>query len=174
MPRIHVCSLSRLPQIVAESGAGHLVTIINKGTPVTRPNVIREERHLYIGVSDIVAEQEGHILPAEAHVGALLGFVEDWDRRHQRDTPLLIHCWAGVSRSTAAAFIGACALDPRRDEQEIAAAIRRDSPTATPNARLVAVADAMLGRKGRMSAAIASIGRGADCFEGVPFALALD
>jgi predicted protein tyrosine phosphatase len=174
MPRFHVCPLSRLPQIVAETGARHLVTIINAGTPVTRPEIITQDRHLFIGVSDILAAQEGHILPAEAHVGALLDFVTDWDSRHARDAPLLIHCWAGVSRSTAAAFIGACALNPRRDEHEIAAAIRRDSPTATPNARLVAVADAMLGRSGRMNSAIAAIGRGADCFEGVPFALALD
>jgi predicted protein tyrosine phosphatase len=174
MPRFHVCSLSRLPEIVAQNGARHLVTIINQGTPVIRPAAIAEDRHLYIGVSDIVAAQDGHILPAEAHVGALLDFVTDWDKSHARDTPLVIHCWAGVSRSTASAFIGACALNPRRDEYEIAAAIRRDSPTATPNARLVAVADAMLGRGGRMNAAIASIGRGADCFEGVPFALALD
>jgi hypothetical protein len=47
------------------------------------------------------------------------------------------------------------------------------SPTATPNRRLVALADRRLGREGRMAAAIAAIGRGADCFEGAPFALEL-
>ena len=34
MPRIHVCSLSRLGETVADSGASHLVTLINRGTPV--------------------------------------------------------------------------------------------------------------------------------------------
>jgi hypothetical protein len=35
------------------------------------------------------------------------------------------------------------------------------------------IADAMLGRNGRMAAAIEKIGRGRTCFEGVPFALEL-
>ena len=48
------------------------------------------------------------------------------------------------------------------------------SPSATPNIRLVTLADAMLGRQGRMIEAIEAIGRGADAFEGVPFALPID
>ena len=74
-------------------------------------------------------------------------------------------------RSTAAAFIAACALDPSRHEASIADALRAASPSATPNPRLVAVADAMLGREGRMIAAIQAIGRGAEAFEGTPFRL---
>jgi predicted protein tyrosine phosphatase len=86
----------------------------------------------------------------------------------------VIHCWAGVSRSTAAAFITACALAPERPEAEIADALRAASPMATPNARLVAVADEMLGREGRMIAAVGRIGRGADVtFENEPFELRL-
>jgi predicted protein tyrosine phosphatase len=64
-------------------------------------------------------------------------------------------------------------LRPHRDEAEIAQAVRANSPTATPNARLVAIADAMLGRNGRMVAAIEKIGRGCNCFEGTPFVLEL-
>lgn len=37
----------------------------------------------------------------------------------------------------------------------------------------MAIADRMLDRDGRMVAAIARIGRGADAFEGTPFTLAL-
>ncbi len=87
---------------------------------------------------------------------------------------MVIHCWAGISRSTAAAFISVCALRPERNEATVAKALREASPSATPNARLVAVADAMLGRKGRMIEAIAAIGRGADAYEGTPFRLAVD
>ena len=86
---------------------------------------------------------------------------------------MLIHCFAGVSRSTAAAYIAACALKPKRDEFAIARALRAASPTASPNTRLVALADDKLGRRGRMSEAIADIGRGDDCFEGAPFTLEL-
>ena len=60
-------------------------------------------------------------------------------------------------------------------KQNWAQHIRDRSPTATPNARLVAIADEMLGRKGRMTAAIARIGRGIDVvnWDGVPFRLDL-
>jgi predicted protein tyrosine phosphatase len=169
MGRLHVCSLAKVPDTVRDTGARSLVTLIDRGTHVARPLEIAADRHLYVSISDIVEAIDGHILPSDGHVAELLEFVRRWDRA----APMLIHCYAGVSRSTAAAFITACALSPHRDEYEIATAIRRNSPTATPNARLIALADAMLQRDGRMSAAIRRIGRGQDCFEGVPFALEL-
>jgi predicted protein tyrosine phosphatase len=167
MPSIHVCSLSRLHDTVRAVDASHVVTLINVNTVVERPPTVGEDRHLFIGVSDITAPMDGHITPGEEHVGRLMRFVSAWDQAR----PMVIHCWAGVSRSTAAAFISACMLRPDRDEAEIAREIRRLSPSATPNARLVALADAALRRDGRMSAAVEAIGRGADCFEGTPFVL---
>lgn len=169
MPTLHVSSLSRLHETVMAVGASHVVTLINASTVVERPAGIAAERHLFLGMSDIVAPMDGHIVPAQAHVERFLDFVTAWDRA----APLVIHCWAGISRSTAAAYIAACALAPGRDEDEIAGMLRASSPSATPNARLVAVADAMLGRDGRMIASIARIGRGEDAFEGTPFQLAL-
>lgn len=171
MPSLHVCPLSCLHPTAEAVGAGHLVTLINDGTPVTRPPRILPERHLTLGINDIVAARDGMVLAAADHVRQLLGFVLAWDRQHGRDAPLLFHCWAGVSRSTAAAYIAACALAPTADEADLAFALREASPTATPNARLVALADLHLGRDGRMVAAIEAIGRGADCYEGAPFRL---
>jgi predicted protein tyrosine phosphatase len=169
VPRIHVCPLSRLPETVRASGARSLVTLVNEGTPVKRPPAIAADKHLVVVLSDIVVEEPGHTLPNESHIENLLDFVRKWDQAE----PLLIHCWAGVSRSTAAAFIATCALRPDRDEALIARTVRTNSPTATPNPRLVAIADAKLGRNGRMVAAIEKIGRGRSCFEGHPFALEL-
>lgn len=169
MPRIHVCPLSKLPQTASASGARSLVSLIDAGTPVSRPAAIAAEEHLALNFSDITVEIFGHTLPNESHVEKLLAFVRRWDQK----APMLIHCFAGVSRSTAAAFVAACALVPHRDETEIAWAVRKYSPTAMPNARLVAIADKMLERKGRMMEAIARIGRGAECAEALPFALKL-
>jgi predicted protein tyrosine phosphatase len=167
MPRLHVCSLSRVAETVRVTGARSLVTLINVDTLVARPAEIDPQRHLFIGMSDISEPLDGHILPAEQHVRKLIDFAKSWNRNE----PLVIHCHAGVSRSTAAAFIIACALAPSRPETEIADAIRRASHTATPNRRMVAIADAMLKRAGRMIAAVERIGRGTDCYEGVPFVL---
>lgn len=169
MPTLHVCSLSRLPETIAQTGASHLVTLINVGTPVARPAAIDETRHLVVGVSDIVEPLEGHVLPAEDHVRALLDFVRGWGR----EQPLVIHCYAGISRSTAAAYCAACALLPDRDEAQIARDLRGASRFATPNRLIVEIADRMLGRDGRMVAAIGEIGRGAETFEGEPFCIRL-
>jgi predicted protein tyrosine phosphatase len=169
MPHLQVCPLSRLPETLDASGARHLMTLMKVGTAIPRPAGIPEGRHCVVEVSDIVAPMEGHVTPGEAHVAAILDFARAWDR----EQPLLIHCYAGISRSTAAAYIAACALAPERDEAEIALALRDASPSATPNALFVAIADHMLGRGGRMVAAIAEIGRGAEAFEGEPFRLAL-
>ena len=167
MPRIHVCSLARVEETARETGARSLVTLLNPATAHTRPEGIAPERHLVVGVSDIVAPQDGLIAPGAEHVRAFIAFARGWDRKEA----MIVHCYAGVSRSTAAAFVAACALAPGRDEAEIAAAIRAASPTATPNALIVALADRELSRGGRMARAIAAIGRGSDCDEGVPFAL---
>ncbi|HUI20226.1 MAG TPA: protein tyrosine phosphatase [Methylocella sp.] len=169
VPRIHVSPLSKVVETVRATGARSLVTLVNEGTSVKRPAEIAAEQHLIVFLSDIVTDLDGHTLPSESHVEKLLGFVRRWDQA----APLLIHCWAGVSRSTAAAFVAACALRPNRDEAEIAQAVRANSPTATPNARLVAIGDTMLGRNGRMVAAIEKIGQGRSCLEGEPFALEL-
>jgi predicted protein tyrosine phosphatase len=168
VPRLHVCSLFRIAEITEATGAKSLVTLINRDTPVERPRAITAERHLHVAISDICEATEGHVLADAGHVESLIDFVRAWDRAE----PLVIHCFAGVSRSTAAAYITACALSPS-NESEIARRLRRASPTATPNAHLVGLADRILGRDGRMSAAIKAIGRGADCIEAEPFALEL-
>lgn len=170
MPRIHVCSLFRIADVAQATGAKSLVTLINSGTSVERPPTITPERHLFVAISDVCEETEGHILAGANHIGSLIDFVQAWDRAE----PILIHCFAGVSRSTAGAYIAACALNPDADETAVAQRLRRASPTATPNAHLVALADRVLHRSGRMVAAIKHIGRGADCLEGEPFALELN
>lgn len=170
MPTLHVSPLSKLDATVAACGASHLVSLINVNTRVERPASIAEDRHLFLGMSDISQPTDGHVLAGQEHIERLLAFVRDWDR----SAPLVIHCWAGISRSTAAAYITACALAPTREEEAAADALRTASPSATPNARLVTLADVMLGRNGRMVRAIERIGRGADAFEGKPFVLPLE
>jgi predicted protein tyrosine phosphatase len=87
---------------------------------------------------------------------------------------MIVHCFAGISRSTAGAYVAACALNPQRDEQRIAWDIRNASPTAMPNALIVSHADKVLGRKGRMIRAIEAIGPAETAYEGTPFRLAID
>jgi predicted protein tyrosine phosphatase len=166
---IHVCSLARLHDTVAETGASHMVTLLRLIDRVERPRSIPAENHLILGMDDISAPVEGYTHPAKEHVVELIEFVQRWDRR----APLVMHCFAGISRSTAGAFISACALNPARDEAEIAKVIRNSSATAMPNAMLVGHADRILGRSGRMIAAIEALGPSLPAYEGEPFRLDL-
>lgn len=153
---IHVCSLSRLHSVVETTGAERVVTLIRDTSRVTRPQSIREENHLILSIDDIEDELEGMIAPAETHVAELIDFVGSW----KREKPIVVHCFAGISRSTAAAFITACAIQPERNEAEIARAIRAASITAQPNPRIVKFGDKLLGRGGRMVDAVHAIGKG--------------
>ena len=123
--------------------------------------------HLSIAINYIYELQECFVLPCDTHVSHLVKFALDWDRK----APLLIHCWAGISRSTAAAFITLCALNPDIEELELARALRRASPTAYPNRLLVALADEALARNGPMLAAVEDSGRGRVAAEAEVFAL---
>ena len=167
---IWVCPLSQVDTTVVTTQADRLVSLLAPGTAMTRTSVITEQNHLWLSLHDIAEPQEGMTLPGEAHMRTLLDFAKSWNRAR----PLVINCYAGISRSTASAYIIAAALQPSRDERELAQTLRRASPTATPNIRLISLADALLDRRGRMIEAIQSIGRGADAFEGVPFALDID
>lgn len=170
MPTLHVCSLSRLHETVEKVGASHVATLINAATPVPRPASVAPQNHLFLGFNDIVEPTEGLVAASSAQVARFIDFVATWDRAR----PMVVHCWAGISRSTAGGFVAACTLLPEVEEARIALELRRRAPTATPNARLVALADGILGRDGRMIAAVRAIGRGADAFEGTPFVLPLD
>ena len=164
---IHVCSLRLLDNSIAQTGASHLVTLINEDTMPPTPAGIAPENHLKLGMNDIIEPIEGLTPPSDSHVGELIDFVAAWDRR----SAMVIHCWAGISRSTAAGYVALCQINPGVDEQTIAATMRTASPSATPNRLIVEIADRILGRDGRMLAAIDGIGRGEFASEGTPFSI---
>ena len=169
MSMIYICPLELLQKTLATAGARHLVTICRPGSLPGTPPGIERGRHLVLEFHDATAPVRDPIAPSEEHVAQLVGFVGRWDRT----SPLLIHCHAGRVRSTAACFIGLCSLNPERDERAIAEALRRASPTASPDRRFIDVADRVLRRDGRMIAAIEAIGPGADSDRAMPFRLAV-
>ena len=166
---IHVCSLARLNETIEATGARHVVTLLGAEDQVPLPSSIARGNYLRLHVHDIVEPTPGQIHPGIEHVERLITFVGEW----KRETPMVIHCWAGISRSSAAAFTTVCALNPNRDEFEIANAIRMASPTAQPNARIVAYADELLGRNGRMVEAVRAISPCTPAMQAEPFRIDL-
>src|SRR3954449_9003149 len=167
---IHVCSLAALPETVRLTKASHVLTVMANVEQVARPVSVLPANHLKVSMDDIIEEMDGFVAPSETHIEQVLNFVRGWDR----GAPLVVHCYAGISRSTASAFAAVCALNPDRDEISIARQIRAASPIAQPNRLIVSLADKALGREGRMLRALDDIGPGNMLIEGRPFRIDLD
>ena len=166
--RIHVCSLAALETVVAKTKATHVVSAINPWSIPETPSGIEPQNHLKIAVNDIVEPQPGLVEPTCNHIEELLTFIGHWNA----SSAMVIHCLAGISRSSAAAFIALCQLNAKTDERVVAAQLRAASATATPNSRMVALADKHMQRSGRMRQAVTTIGRGEARLSGEPFSLA--
>ncbi|UGY16605.1 tyrosine phosphatase family protein [Bradyrhizobium septentrionale] len=167
---LHVCSLATLSDTVRATGASHVLTVMANVDQVQRPPSVLPANHLKVSMDDIIEQMDGFVAPNETHIEKVLTFVRGWDRR----APMVVHCYAGISRSTASAFVTVCALNPHRDEMSIARLIREASPIAAPNRLIVSLADKALGREGRMLRALDAMGPGSMSVEGRPFHINLE
>ena len=154
---IHVSSLSRLRDVAASLGSFDMLTMLSPGSAIGATDGLHPERHLHLSFHDIVEARPDLVMPGRDAIETILGFGRSWTG----DRPMLIHCWAGISRSSAAAYILACDRNPGY-ERDLASELRQRAPFATPNRLMVALADDALGRHGVMVEAIERIGRGAD------------
>lgn len=168
MSYIVVCPLSQLAATARLHQPRDLITLLSPKITMQRPPMIAAERHLQLTLNDIAAPTPGLLAPMQQDVAKIIDKAQSWNRQ----APLLIHCWMGVSRSTAAAFTILCVLMPHCDEHKLAQQLRAKSPFATPNQRIIELADYMLNRNGRMIDAIKSIGLGQG--EGLPFRLEIE
>lgn len=158
---VMISPLSPVSGLVHRYGVGRVLSLL--GPAMDPPSLpLPKTHHLTLTFHDVAQEISGYISPNAQHMEALLAFIQGWDQK----SPLLIHCFAGISRSTAAAFITMCALAPQREEHLLTQELRGYSAVATPNRRMVALADHLLGRGGKMSAAVDAMGPGIGGFEG--------
>jgi len=159
-----ICPLNRLQGQIACEPPARIVSLL---APAQATPDLPPVPRLALAFHDIDAPRPGLVAPDRAMIQALLAFAADW----REPAPMLLHCWMGISRSTAAALIIACALRPNRSETEAAAALRAAAPTATPNSLMIALADDLLGREGRLITAAGAIGRGVEADVGEVFRL---
>lgn len=153
MSTIYVCPLARLQQTVTETRARYVVTAINPWSIPETPAGVAPDNHLKLAINDINEPRRDLIHPDPHHIEQLIAFAKRWNH----DGPIVAHCLAGISRSSASAFIIACALSGRANEMDIARRMRSASKTAQPNQLMVRHADDLLARNGRMIAAIEAL-----------------
>lgn len=146
-PTIEVASRQEAGDIL--SSAQHCADItcllsigdVRDDLPLGYDNVNRKLRLL---VADVVTE----LGATEEDVGQIIRLAQELRATTGR---VLIHCEAGISRSTAAALIMyACWLGPGR-EREAMMRVLAQRPMAMPNSRMVEIADWLLDREGRLS-----------------------
>ena len=149
--RITVCGLDELASQAA-AGVTHILSILDPGWP--EPEVLRNfdvDRRLRLHFHDVIEPLPGWIAPERWDVDLLLAFG-----RNVADAGahLLVHCHAGVSRSTAAAILILAQRHADRPADEALAEVARLRPRAWPNLRMLELGDAALGRNGEIVAAV--------------------
>jgi predicted protein tyrosine phosphatase len=148
-----VCGLDEL-DLHSGRGVTHVLSILDPECP--EPEAFEEfDPHFRatLRFHDAIEPESGVVLPQKSDVYAILAFGRDaGDVRH-----LLIHCHAGISRSTAAMLMILAQAHPRESEDAIVERLAEIRPQAWPNSRMIAFGDELLGRDGRLSAAVAGI-----------------
>lgn len=150
--RLTICGVRELDGFAA-SGVSDVLSILDPAQP--EPPVFTgyaPHRRTTLRFHDVVLPAEGYTLPGAGDVRGILDFGEQLAARGDAGH-LLVHCFAGVSRSTAAAAMLMAQRNPGREEQAFMALLEI-RPRAWPNSHMVALADAMLGRRGRLRAGL--------------------
>lgn len=162
--KLIICPLAELDTALS-ANPSHVLSLLS---PDAQSPDIATATRLLLRFNDIVAPRDGLTPPSPADIETLIDFARTWTG----PAPLLAHCWAGISRSTAAAYIIACLHHAPGTERDLAQLLRRAAPEATPNRLMIALADDILRRDGQMIQAIAEIGRGREAGCGTLFTLA--
>ncbi len=150
---LYVCNLREMPNHARQLRPSHLVSLVAPDEQPATPPEVTTQHHLRVEIHDIYEPLCDHIAPTEAHIASFLDFLESWDG----EKPLLLHCVAGISRSMAAALI-AMSKSNHGSEHEAAHYLRLAAPHAHPNRKMIALADKILGRDGRLIAARQAMG----------------
>jgi predicted protein tyrosine phosphatase len=152
-----ICGLEELPGHGARA-VSHVLSIIDPELPDPPAFAAYDPHHRTIlRFHDIIDPLPGQVMPQRSHVEEVLAFgrelAESGDARAEGH--LLVHCHMGISRSTAAMTMLMAQASPDADEDDLFRHLAEIRPRAWPNSVMIADADALLGRGGRLEAALA-------------------
>jgi predicted protein tyrosine phosphatase len=148
-----ICRACDLASLAAELRPHRILSIAEPGFRNATPVGIHPDRHHHLNFDDIVEPMPGYLEPSEHHVARIIqlaGELSDRDR-------ILVHCQAGISRSSAAALIILSARNPGH-ERAIARRLREEGPWFFPNRLMLDLADRLIGRGPVLTAALGSMG----------------
>jgi len=145
-----VCGIDELAGHCS-TGASHVLSILDPDFPVPEAfGAFGEHEKLELRFHDIIDETPGLLAPQPEHVERILAFGRDLLAEPAATAHLLVHCHAGVSRSTASMVLILAQALPEQPAEAVVALVHRTREKAWPNLRLIEIGDAMLGRKGTL------------------------
>ena len=149
-----VCGIEELAGHCAV-GVSHVLSILDPDIPEPSAfGAYDEHERLELRFHDIIEDVAGMIPPRPGDVERVLQFGRSLLSEPPTSTHLLVHCHAGVSRSTASMILMLAQARPDRPAEEAMAQVRRIRPQAWPNLRIIEIGDAMLGRGGDIVSAV--------------------
>jgi predicted protein tyrosine phosphatase len=155
--KITICGIDELYDH-AGAGITHVVSILDPTAPEPRAFArYRQHARLELRFHDVIEhDATGYHPPLRHHVEQILAFgrAVTRDAASGGDIRVLVHCHAGISRSTAAAVLLLAAAAPDRPPDEIMAEIAAIRPKAWPNLRMIEMGDTLLGRDGDIVRAV--------------------
>ncbi len=157
--KITVCGLDELPDHNAV-GVSHVLSILDPGWPVPDAfGSFGEHERLELRFNDVIEDLPDTVAPQPGHVDQLLAFGREMSSEPASDVHLLVHCHAGVSRSTASIILMLAQAQPVQAPLSIAQEVLRVRPQAWPNLRIIEFGDAALQRHGTLVAAVTELYR---------------
>jgi predicted protein tyrosine phosphatase len=156
---ITVCGIDELGEH-ATLGATHVLSILDPDYPVPEAfGQYGEHARLERRFHDIIDPTPGMILPSAEDVAAVLAFGRELSDEPRPLANLLVHCHAGVSRSTASMTLILAQALPDTPAPAILDMVYGIRDKAWPNLRMIEMGDEMLGRGGSLVEAAFSLYR---------------
>ncbi len=156
---ISVCGIEELSGH-CETGVSHVLSILDPEWPVPEAfGGFGEHAKLELRFHDVIEETPGRVAPERDDVEAILAFGRDLQGEPAAAARLLVHCHAGVSRSTASMALMLAQARPSLPAERILQGVLGIRDKAWPNLRLLELGDALLGRNGTLPAAAADLYR---------------
>jgi predicted protein tyrosine phosphatase len=156
--RITVCGIDELADH-CETGASHVLSILDPDWPVPEAfGRFGEHAKLELRFHDVIEENAG-APPQQDDIVRLLGFGLDLTAESPEGAHLLVHCHAGISRSTASMALILAQARPDLSAEQILQEVLRMRPKAWPNLRIVELGDALLSRNGEIITAAIEVYR---------------
>ena len=154
-----ICGLQELDEHSARS-VTHVLSILDPGWPEPEAFFTYDpHRRTTLHFHDEIEPAPGLELPRREHMEQILAFGRSLQRdlAERPDAHLLVHCHAGISRSTAAMTALLAQADSSLDEDTIFERVLAVRPKAWPNSLMIGFADELLSRGGRLTRAMGQL-----------------